>query len=369
MLVYIQYIIWQYLQIQSFVFLIFSATSVSMDAVFDHYEDYEEGHFRYYFSVKMACDTAEFLNHNASSIEVEFVGSNASRALKTGKGAVTCVNAVPHDDDDTGLILSTETPLNDGSYKVKFLNCQQKSTWGKFHPAVEDVTTDLVLRLFPQYANFKFAVETDCVKMDYAQYEESVQKEKHLELDHIFQQEAAEAILNCPVGPPFLVTGPFGTGKTRLIARLTHQILYTEPKSRVLISVHHNQTADSYPRSFFSKLSRHFPLPCKVFRLVPDAKEAATHGTSEYIITCTADQFWQYFRRFEEVRLVVTTNNTAGRLMKDVKLPRGHFTHIFLDDATQCTEPEALLPLLLAGPHTKIILAGDHLQVGNKCIV
>ena len=339
-------------------FLIFSATSVSMEAVFDHFEEYEEGHLRYYFSVKMACDTAEFLNHNASSIEVEFVGSNASRALKTGKG--TCVNAVPHDDDDTGLILSTETPLNNEIYKVKFLNCRQKSTWGKFHPAVEDVTTDLVWRLFPQYADFKFAVETDCVKMDYAQYEESVQKEKRLELDRIFQQEAAEAILNCPVGPPFLVTGPFGTGKTRLIARLTHQILHTEPKSRVLISVHHNQTADSYPWSFFSNLSQHFSLPCKLIRLVPYAKKASTNAKRNMIITCTANQFWQHC---QEVRLVVTTNGTAGRLMKDVGLPHGYFTHIFLDEAAQCTEPEALMPLLLAGPHTKIVLAGDHLQV------
>ena len=344
-----------------------SARCVSLNAVCDGRVESREYRDRagflsyrliYIFTIKMACDTAEFLNHNASSIEVDFVGPG---------GRITRVTAVPHGDDDTGLILSTEVPLNTGVYKVKFAYCRQKSTWGKFHPNVENAPANLILRLVPQFVDF--VIGTDNARIDYTRYEERVKVEKILELDHIFQQEAAEAILNCPVGPPFLVTGPFGTGKTRLIARLTHQILYTEPKSRVLISVHHNQTADSYPRSFFSKLSRHFPLPCKVFRLVPDAKEAATHGTSEYIITCTADQFVKKFRNFEEVRLVVTTNNTAGRLMKDVGLPHGHFTHIFLDEAAQCTEPEALMPLLLAGPHTKIILAGDHLQVSNNNVV
>ena len=344
---------------------VFSDTCVSLDAAFDgQVEKWED--LRYYFTVTMACDTAEFLNRNASSIEVDFVGLNAGRAFRT-RMSKPRIKAVPRGDDETGLILSTNTPLNIGRYKVKFFYCQQKPTWEKFHPAVEDVSTDLILRLVPQFSDFAAGIKNTSI--DYTRYEERVKVEKILELDHIFQQEAAEAILNCSVGPPFLVTGPFGTGKTRLIARLSHQILHTEPRSRVLISVHHNQTADSYPWSFFSKLSRHFPLPCQVIRLVPDVKEARTHDSYRNIVTCTAEQFWYSFRKHEDVRLVVTTNSTATRLLKDVRLLRGHFTHIFLDEAAQCTEPEALLPLLLAGPQTKIILAGDHMQVSNKAHV
>ena len=341
--------------------LFFSATCVSLDAVFDGRVEERED-VRYYFTVKMACDTAEFFNHHASSIQVDFVGLNASHALRTRMG-IPRITAVPRGDDETGLILSTSTHLNIGHYKVKFSYCRQKSTLGKLHPSIESVSTDLILRLVPQFSDFAAGIKN--TNIDYTRYEERVKVEKILELDHIFQQEAAEAILNCSVGPPFLVTGPFGTGKTRLIARLSHQILHTEPRSRVLISVHHNPTADSYPWSFFSKLSRHFPLPCQVIRLVPDVKEASTHDSYRNIVTCTAEQFWHYFRRREDVRLVVTTNSTASRLLKDDGL-RGHFTHIFLDEAAQCTEPEALLPLLLAGPQTKIILAGDHMQVSRK---
>ena len=41
----------------------------------------------------------------------------------------------------------------------------------------------------------------------------------------------------------------------------------------------------------------------------------------------------------------------------------GFFTHIFLDEVAQVMECESLLPLRLAGPKTRLVLAGDHMQV------
>lgn len=43
----------------------------------------------------------------------------------------------------------------------------------------------------------------------------------------------------------------------------------------------------------------------------------------------------------------------------------GYFSHIFVDEAAQALESETLIPLSLAGRTTKIILAGDHMQVGQ----
>jgi len=34
-----------------------------------------------------------------------------------------------------------------------------------------------------------------------------------------------------------------------------------------------------------------------------------------------------------------------------------------LDEAAQAMESEAITPLLFAGPKTKVVLAGDHMQV------
>jgi helicase MOV-10 len=41
-----------------------------------------------------------------------------------------------------------------------------------------------------------------------------------------------------------------------------------------------------------------------------------------------------------------------------------HFTHIFVDEAGEALEPEALIPLNLANKNTSIVLAGDHKQLG-----
>ena len=36
---------------------------------------------------------------------------------------------------------------------------------------------------------------------------------------------------------------------------------------------------------------------------------------------------------------------------------------VVIDEAYQALEPEALIPLALAGPNTKVVFTGDHMQV------
>lgn len=47
-------------------------------------------------------------------------------------------------------------------------------------------------------------------------------------------------------------------------------------------------------------------------------------------------------------------------------LPKGHFTHILLDEAAQAMECEAIMPLALADQNTRIVLAGDHMQLSPE---
>ena len=65
----------------------------------------------------------------------------------------------------------------------------------------------------------------------------------------------------------------------------------------------------------------------------------------------------------KSANIVVTTTSTATRLLV---LPPGHFTHILIDEAAQILETEAIIPLTMAGPHTRVVLAGDHRQMGPK---
>lgn len=63
-------------------------------------------------------------------------------------------------------------------------------------------------------------------------------------------------------------------------------------------------------------------------------------------------------------RVVIATLATSKHL-HELGLNHGFFTHIFIDEAAQALEPEALTPLALAGPNTLVVLTGDHMQV--KC--
>lgn len=63
---------------------------------------------------------------------------------------------------------------------------------------------------------------------------------------------------------------------------------------------------------------------------------------------------------------IVITTTTMARHLNDLKLPEGYFTHILIDEASQMLECQALMALGLAGPNTRVVLAGDHMQMGPK---
>ena len=63
-------------------------------------------------------------------------------------------------------------------------------------------------------------------------------------------------------------------------------------------------------------------------------------------------------------RIVIVTVSTALVLI-NMGL-QGHFTHIFIDEAAQTLECEALMPLAMATEKTCVVLAGDHQQISPK---
>ena len=67
-----------------------------------------------------------------------------------------------------------------------------------------------------------------------------------------------------------------------------------------------------------------------------------------------------------EFQLVITTFVLSLGLSK--RLRPGHFTHIFIDEAAQAREPETIAAFSLAGRDTKIVIAGDHMQVHTLAV-
>ena len=100
--------------------------------------------------------------------------------------------------------------------------------------------------------------------------------------------------------------------------------------------------------------------PSQNFRLNADSGIAKNYGLIEngaYVLP-TREQVMRH-------RVVITTLAVSRNLL-DLHLNHGFFTHILIDEAAQAMEPVARIPLALAGPNTKVVFTGDHMQV-KRC--
>ena len=289
------------------------------------------------------------------------------------------------------------------------------------HRAVDDVLLELA---YPQVAPIKEPVDA-LVK----EIHEIATRLPCTELNG--QQRAVIArLLRVPGAPaPFLLFGPFGTGKTRTLTEYLRLLTtidvapllkppagagsatapavaeHTHPSGwaaavnggkgkggkkgatrppppppaaspsvavpiipkedvRVLVCSPSNSSADAFINALAPGLS-----PEQMLRLyaahrnqrgLPPRLKAYSSALyderDELFVDPTAEALLKY-------RVVVATTRNASALVS-AGVPRGHFTHIVVDEAAQLMEAEALLPLSLAGPRTQVIMAGDPQQLG-----
>ena len=187
-------------------------------------------------------------------------------------------------------------------------------------------------------------------------------------LDKEYQEPACESLLQSPSSAPFLVTGPFGAGKTRLLAASALRLLLVQDKYRILIATHHIQTANEYVKQYFTPevLSRYAKV--KVVRIVIKVSQKASKSR----VYKTVDEFkkqkvsYHDSKEREDIKqynLIITTFITMLSLRPVLKDSGYEFTHILVDEGAQAREPECVAAFCCAGPDTKIVIAGDHLQV------
>ncbi|NXO00991.1 HELZ2 Helicase, partial [Rhinopomastus cyanomelas] len=165
--------------------------------------------------------------------------------------------------------------------------------------------------------------------------------------------------------PPLLIYGPFGTGKTFTLAMAAMEIL-RQPNTRVLICTHTNSAADIYIREYFHNYvtSGHpWAVPLRI--VSTDRPINMTDPITRMYCSLSPDQrSFQHPTREEIDRhhIIITTS----MLSKNLKVAPGYFTHIMIDEAAQMLECEALVPLSYATFDTRIVLAGDHMQITPK---
>lgn len=180
-------------------------------------------------------------------------------------------------------------------------------------------------------------------------------------------QAVTSILLQQPGSAPFAVFGPPGTGKTITIVEAMKQLLKHKPNSRILATAPSNSAADIIASRLASTLG-----PDELFRLyapsrhldqVPDELQSCTHkkrleGEDK---SCFSVPPIPILKRFK----VIVCTCVSASIPYGIGIPRGHFTHIFVDEAGQATEPEVMIGIkTMADNATNIVLAGDPKQLG-----
>ena len=138
--------------------------------------------------------------------------------------------------------------------------------------------------------------------------------------------------------------------------------------NRVLLCTHSNKAADIHVELLDDYLEKENGIraarPLRVY-LTTRKFETTSEKTRKYCLMKGTDFILPSRHDVIKHHVVVTTLMTSSVLL-DLQLHHGIFTHILVDEAAQALECEAVIPLALAGPNTKIVLTGDHMQVGRN---
>ena len=173
-------------------------------------------------------------------------------------------------------------------------------------------------------------------------------------LDPKYQLQALKKMLSCNPLAPYLLLGPFGTGKSFTLAAIVSYLL-EGPGNRVLVCTHLNRGADGLyqllqKRIGYTKTARN------VVRLTKARGKLVNRGTNltlnELLIL---DVEWP---------VIICTFSMASRLWQQQEGEFG-FTHILVDEGAQCPEPEAIGALVWADKKTHVMIVGDNQQVGQ----
>jgi len=164
---------------------------------------------------------AEILNHSSDELDVLYVKFN----------------------DGDYFILKTKIKSACRCFAVHFI--LKHSYFQNLHRSLNRLSVTMIDRLFPCYPPPR---KTKLPKIPKP-------KSHLLYLDWKYQQLALKKMIAYDSSVPFLITGPFGTGKTRLLATAAVSILQLNSNNRVLICTSHLQSADEYINRYFGFFS------------------------------------------------------------------------------------------------------------------
>ncbi|XP_059632488.1 probable RNA helicase SDE3 [Cornus florida] len=179
------------------------------------------------------------------------------------------------------------------------------------------------------------------------------------------QMRSIEMILGCKGGSPYVIHGPPGTGKTVTLVEAILQLYAKLKTARILVCAPSNSAADHILEKILSmngievqenEILRLNALTRPFDDIKPDHIKFCYCEESDFM--CPP------LRSLMRYKIIISTYMSASLLYAE-GIKQGHFSHIFLDEAGQASEPETMIPLShLCLRKTVVVLAGDPMQLG-----
>ena len=303
---------------------------------------------------------------------VEPGGKIEARAdiLKTDSSYTNDILYIAFDTRQFEILLTLYPSINRGHSNLHNVMVQfevKHSYFDNLSRAVSKVQSDIISKLIP-----KLADEFVPVSQSFRFPPSNAPGIEHqmLKLDDEGKKAALKAMVQCnPQSPPLLINGSFGTGKTRVLAIGAYCFIelgkMQGQPTRVLICAHHQASADHLVESYFGPMITCEGWRVHLIRLTPPYYVLQKNQYSQFYTAISRYSNPRNLRNVNSSRslVIATTFLTAIHLSRFHK--PGFFTHILIDEGAQSREPEALAPLALASPNTKIIIAGDSCQVSE----
>lgn len=172
-------------------------------------------------------------------------------------------------------------------------------------------------------------------------------------------------ILGCRGAPPYVIHGPPGTGKTKTLVEAILQLYLTRKNVQILVCAPSNSAADHLLEQLLAEKAV-VVQASEIFRLNATSRPYEDMNSDLIPFSYAEDLIFRCppLQNFKRYRIVISTYMSAALLSAE-GVKRGHFSHIFLDEAGQASEPETMVPLShFSQSNTVVVLAGDPMQLG-----
>ncbi|TFK49277.1 hypothetical protein OE88DRAFT_1646340 [Heliocybe sulcata] len=188
-------------------------------------------------------------------------------------------------------------------------------------------------------------------------------------LNHLPYRRMHEAVVSTPRPERLLFPkAEPGSGKTTVLVQAVRQLLLRSQTSRVLMCTPNNRAADTLTL----KLMQAGLTPEVLLRLNVVSRPIEDLLSEDLKLFCRVKNDDLFCKASVEELLdyrVVVSTCVSGGIISNLGVEKGHFSHIFTDEAGQCIEPESMIPILsLADSNTNVVLAGDPRQLGPSSV-